>query len=216
MADLIQTTVIERPDCSVCKAESPSSKPNPAIYDGKTVMGTREYMCQACFEVVGISSGQNRQLIVEGAPSGSISKLYLAVSNAAPIVILEFDRAIPDDEDVDNGIIRFDTESLMPSTECDGGMWDPACYCTGGCFDDDEAAEECLCTLDSGCYCGCDPNADLGEYRLQSITDQLGCPQDVGWYLIDDGTSDTVVRVMSGYHITPDGKVVEDEVLAKS
>ena len=81
MADLIQTTVIERPDCSVCKAESPSSKPNPAIYDGKTVMGTREYMCRACFEVVGISSGPNQQLIVEGAPSGSISKLYLAVSD---------------------------------------------------------------------------------------------------------------------------------------
>ena len=117
----------------------------------------------------------------------------------------DIDHALPDDED-GSRTIHFSTESLLPSTECDGGFWDPACYCSGNCLDDDEAAEECLCTLGSGCYCGCDSDADFDAYRMQSIADHLGCPQDVGWYLIDDGTIDTVVRVMSGYHVTSEGR----------
>ena len=105
-------------------------------------------------------------------------------------------------------LLRFDTESLLPSTECEGDE-DSECNCPGGCSENSQIASQCTCSLGSGCYCGCDPNSDVQEYRLGSLIHILDCPDGDGWVLEDDGTMDTVVRVMDGYAVNDDGSIVK-------
>ena len=47
-------------ECDICKVEFPSSKPNPAKYDGKTVHGPWAYMCSTHFKSVGTGLGMGR------------------------------------------------------------------------------------------------------------------------------------------------------------
>lgn len=118
-------------------------------------------------------------------------------------------------------ILRFNTEDLLPSTECDGGMQEPHCYCPGDCLDDEGVAEGCLCTLGSECYCGCDPNADIDDYRMRSIEELVGCKEGQGWFLVDSGDMDTAIQVMDGYEVTemetivPAGIAITEEMLTR-
>lgn len=62
MSDTAKVAVI--PTCDVCKTF-------PAVYDGKTVHGPWAYMCQACWDEIGIGrlgTGFGQRLVVrEGA-----------------------------------------------------------------------------------------------------------------------------------------------------
>ena len=46
------------------------------------------------------------------------------------------------------------------------------------------------------------------DYRMGGLESRLGCKEGDGWFIIDDGTSDTVVEVMDGYVQTEEGNIV--------
>jgi len=64
MADLTEVTVPELPECDIHKQYVAGV---PALYDGKTVHGPWAYMCQPCFDAlgVGLGLGKGQRLIVQ-------------------------------------------------------------------------------------------------------------------------------------------------------
>ena len=55
-----EVQVASLPGCDICKMEFPSSKPNPAKYDGKTTQGSWANMCTTHFKSIGIGLGTGR------------------------------------------------------------------------------------------------------------------------------------------------------------
>jgi hypothetical protein len=55
---MYEATLSTRPDCDVHKHDLGETV--PAYYDGKTVMGPWAYMCESCFQRVGVGLGLGR------------------------------------------------------------------------------------------------------------------------------------------------------------